>query len=103
METKPDNPTRDVPAIAAEHVSKTFPSQKALDDVTFEVRPGEVHALLGANGSGKSTLIKILAGFHVPDEGTEVRIEGQPLPFGASGASHDLGLRFVHQTLALIP
>jgi ribose transport system ATP-binding protein len=92
-----------VSAVVAEHVSKTFPSQKALDDVTFEVKAGEVHALLGANGSGKSTLIKILSGFHVPDEGSEVRVEGKPLPFGAGGASHEAGLRFVHQTLALIP
>jgi ribose transport system ATP-binding protein len=91
-----------VPAVVAEHVSKTFPSQKALDDVSVDVRPGEVHALLGANGSGKSTLIKILAGFHVPDEGSEVWVQGRLLPFGNGRASHDAGLRFVHQTLALI-
>lgn len=96
---RPDAP----PVIDAEHVSMTFPAQRALDDVSLRVVPGEVHALLGENGSGKSTLIKILSGYHTPDPGSFVRIEGQRLTFGSPKASHHAGLRFVHQHLALIP
>ena len=81
----------------------TFPAQRALDDVSLRVVPGEVHALLGENGSGKSTLIKILSGYHTPDPGSVVRIDGQRLTFGSPKASHHAGLRFVHQHLALIP
>jgi ribose transport system ATP-binding protein len=84
-------------------VSKTFPGQKALDDVSLSVRAGEVHALLGENGSGKSTLIKVLAGVYLPDSGSDVLVRGERLPLGSPQASHDAGLRFVHQKLGVIP
>jgi ribose transport system ATP-binding protein len=84
-------------------VSKTFPGQKALDDVSLSVRPGEVHALLGENGSGKSTLIKVLAGVYLPDTGSDVLVRGERLPLGSPQASFDAGLRFVHQKLGVIP
>jgi ribose transport system ATP-binding protein len=92
-----------VPVIDARNVSMTFPSQRALDDVSVQIEAGEVHALLGENGSGKSTLIKILSGYHTPDAGSAVRIEGEQLRFGSPKSSHEAGLRFVHQHLALIP
>ena len=90
------------PLIDAEHVSMTFPAQRALDDVSLQIEAGEVHALLGENGSGKSTLIRILSGYHTPDPGSAIRIEGEPLHFGSPKSSHEVGLRFVHQHLALI-
>ena len=58
-----------------EHLSKTFPGQVALSDVSISVAAGEVHALVGQNGSGKSTLIKILSGYHQPDEGASAWVE----------------------------
>jgi ribose transport system ATP-binding protein len=84
-------------------VSKTFIGTRALDDLTLSIDPAEIHALVGQNGSGKSTLIKILAGYHAPDAGT-LEIEGRPqrLPLTPQTSS-DLGLRFVHQNLGLIP
>jgi ribose transport system ATP-binding protein len=100
----PPAPKRGAEAlIEAEHVSKTFSTQRVLHDVTLTIRPGEVHALLGENGSGKSTLIKILSGFHTPDPGSVLRIAGEPLAFGSTKASYRAGLRFVHQHLALVP
>jgi ribose transport system ATP-binding protein len=92
-----------VPAISVEHISKTFPAQKALDDVSLTVERGEVHALLGENGSGKSTLIRVLAGYHLPDPGGSVMVDGQELTLGSAAASAAAGLRFVHQHLAVIP
>jgi ribose transport system ATP-binding protein len=91
-----------VPAISVEHVSKTFPAQKALDDVSLTVGRGEVHALLGENGSGKSTLIRVLAGYHLPDPGGSVTVAGEELTLGSAAASDAAGLRFVHQHLAVI-
>jgi ribose transport system ATP-binding protein len=58
-------------------VSKTFPGTKALRDVDLDVRAGEVHALVGHNGSGKSTLVKVLAGYHQPDPGLTVALDGE--------------------------
>jgi ribose transport system ATP-binding protein len=69
-------------------LSKTFAGRTVLQDVDLDVMAGEVHGLLGQNGSGKSTLIKILAGYHQPDEGATMQVEG--------------GLAFVHQDLGLV-
>ena len=88
--------------LVIEHLSKTFPGQRALNDVSFRVRPGEVHALLGHNGSGKSTLIKVLAGYHAPDPGGSVTVAGEALTFAAPQESLRTGLRFVHQSLGLV-
>src|SRR3954453_11338941 len=66
------------PVLEAVGVSKRFPGVVALDDVTFTLRAGEIHALVGENGAGKSTLIKILPGVHRPDEG-ELRLGGEPV------------------------
>lgn len=84
-------------------LSKTFPGQVALAGADLELRPGEVHALLGQNGSGKSTLIKILAGFHQPDPGAEASVNGEPLTLGSAFAAQHAGLRFIHQDLGLVP
>ena len=84
------------------HVSKVFQGQRALDDVDIDVRPGEIHALLGQNGSGKSTLIKILSGYHQPEDGAEGWFNGEQLTLGDSDAAYEAGLRFIHQDLGLI-
>ena len=62
------------------NLSKTFGGQRALEGASLSIAPGEVHGLLGQNGSGKSTLIKVLAGFHAPDPGGELSIQGRPAP-----------------------
>jgi ribose transport system ATP-binding protein len=92
-----------VPRLAVDGLSKTFPGQRALDRASITIAPGEVHALLGQNGSGKSTLIKILAGYHEPDDGWSATYDGTPLALGDAGAAHAAGIRFIHQDLALIP
>ena len=66
------------PAIALRGVTKRFPGVVANDAVTLDIRPGEVHVLLGENGAGKSTLIGMLSGLQQPDEG-EILIDGQPV------------------------
>ena len=83
-------------------LSKSFGGSHALRGVDFEVRPGEVHALVGTNGSGKSTLIKVLAGFHQPDPGSSCTIGGTSFALGNSSSADDVGIRFVHQELGLI-
>lgn len=89
-------------ALRIEHLSKTFPGQRALDDVTVEVAASEVHALVGQNGSGKSTIIKILAGYHQPDPGGSAWVDGAALTLGDGPAAAGAGIRFVHQDLGLV-
>jgi ribose transport system ATP-binding protein len=91
------------PLLRVTGLRKAFNGVPALRGVDIDVRPGEVHGLLGANGSGKSTLIKILAGFHDADGGV-VSIHGRELrtPFGPRGL-RDEGMGFVHQDLGLAP
>jgi ribose transport system ATP-binding protein len=86
--------------LVMENVSKVFEGQRALDGVDFDVRPGEVHALLGPNGSGKSTLIKILAGYHSPEDGARAWLGGEPLEIGSPAAG--AAIRFIHQDLGLV-
>ena len=88
-----------------ENLSKTFPGTVALSNVDLDIRPGEVHALLGHNGSGKSTLIKVLSGYHSPDPGASVWLNGQPAHFGALSHGqhgHAGHVSFVHQNLGLV-
>jgi len=90
------------PALVVRNLTKTFAGTAALNSFDLTVMPGEVHALVGENGSGKSTMIKILAGYHRPDPGGEVVIDGEPLTFGSAESSYSLGCRFVHQDLGLV-
>ena len=86
-------------ALRVSGLSKTFGATRALQDVSIDIRPGEIHALMGQNGSGKSTLIKALAGYHQPDSGAAADLGGVPFSIG-----HEVpeGLRFVHQDLGLV-
>jgi ABC-type sugar transport system ATPase subunit len=89
--------------LRVEGLSKTFPGTKALHEVDFDIRAGEVHALVGHNGSGKSTLIKVLSGYHQADPGARAFLDGEPVEIG--DLAHDIGethLSFVHQDLGLI-
>src|SRR5271156_5876378 len=88
-------------ALIVTNMSKSFAGPRVLDSVSLSLEPGEIRALVGENGSGKSTLIKILAGFHVPDEGS-AEVGGEPLQLGHGEASEAAGLRFVHQDLGLV-
>ena len=81
-------------------VSKNFGSVQALTDVDFEVRPGEVMALVGDNGAGKSTLIKCIAGIH-PIDGGEVWFDGKKVDITSPRDSAALGIEVVYQDLAL--
>ena len=84
------------------HISKSFPGVKALDDMNFNLKPGEVHVLIGENGAGKSTLMKILAGAYTPDCG-ELLVEGKRItkfnPINAQKA----GIGIIYQEFNLVP
>ncbi len=84
------------------HVTKRFPGIVANDDISFDLRQGEVHALLGENGAGKSTLMNCLYGLYHPDEG-EIAIKGGDVRLGSPRASIDHGVGMVHQHFMLIP
>ena len=90
------------PLIRIRGLTKAFPGVQALNDVDFDVVPGEVHALVGENGAGKSTLIKILAGVYEQDAGT-IEIDGEHIEIGSPHRATDLGLGFIHQDLNIVP
>jgi rhamnose transport system ATP-binding protein len=89
-------------AVTLSHITKSFAGLKVVKDVSFDARPGEVHALLGENGAGKSTLIKIMAGLYQPDEG-EIAVNGTPTKFAMPRDAHAAGIATVHQELLLFP
>jgi rhamnose transport system ATP-binding protein len=90
------------PILRLEGISKSFPGVRALADITFDVRPGEVHALLGENGAGKSTLIKIMSGVYQPDTGT-IELDGKATSFSSPQAAQDSGIATIYQELLLFP
>src|SRR4051794_34003527 len=83
-------------------VTKSFGAVRALKGVSFDLRVGEVHALLGENGAGKSTLIKLITGAHQPDSGT-MEIAGEPVRHLTPAAAHKLGIACIYQQPALFP
>ncbi len=83
-------------------ITKTFPGVKALDKVSFDIRAGEVHALVGENGAGKSTLMKTLAGLHQPDSG-EIVYQGKTIQVAGPLDARQKGILLIHQELSLSP
>jgi D-xylose transport system ATP-binding protein len=94
------NTNGSTPVLSLKGVSKSFGPVQALSDVDFEVRPGEVVALVGDNGAGKSTLVKTIAGIHPPDAGT-ISFEGDEVTIGGPHDAVELGIATVYQDLAL--
>lgn len=90
------------PALEMRRITKTYPGVRALSDVDFEARSGEVHALVGENGAGKSTLIKILAGAQPKDSG-EIYIDGRPVHIDTPQQAMDLGISVIYQEFNLVP
>ncbi|NVI89746.1 sugar ABC transporter ATP-binding protein [Actinomadura sp. BRA 177] len=89
------------PLLLMRGIVKQFPGVRALDGVDLDVRPGEVHCLLGQNGAGKSTLIKVLAGAHQPDEG-EIVFAGEPVRLAGPTAAMRAGIATIYQELDLV-
>ncbi|TPJ25582.1 sugar ABC transporter ATP-binding protein [Mesorhizobium sp. B2-7-2] len=102
--TTTGNAAADGPAVvlSATGISKRFGGIAALSDVSLDLRPGEVHALMGENGAGKSTLMKILSGVYTDYEGA-VAIDGQAVRFTGVRDAEDAGIAIIHQELNLVP
>src|SRR6478609_8479816 len=91
------------PILSAQKITKRFPGVVALQDVTFDLRPGEIHGLCGENGAGKSTLIKLLSGIHPYGsyEGDLV-VNGQPAHFRGIADAERAGIAVIYQELAVV-
>src|SRR5437660_5957096 len=83
-------------------ITKRFPGVVALEEVSLELRGGEVLALMGENGAGKSTLMKVLGGAYPPDDG-EILIDGRPVVLHGVKDAKRLGIALIHQELMLAP
>jgi ribose transport system ATP-binding protein len=88
------------PIFELRDIQKSFPGVHALNGVGFDLRPGEVHALLGENGAGKSTLVKVICGIYQPDSGS-IRLDGEPVAITGPTHAQSLGISAVHQELHL--
>src|SRR5215468_10621694 len=88
--------------LKADSINKSFGAVRALKGVSFELRAGEVHALLGENGAGKSTLIKVITGAHAPDSGS-IEIEGHAARRLTPASARRLGIAAIYQQPALFP
>ena len=93
---------RERPILELKGITKEFPGILANDHIDFDLRRGEVHALLGENGAGKSTLMNILYGLYSPDEG-EILVKGERVRFSGPGRRDRHGIGMVHQHFMLVP
>lgn len=91
-----------VPVLQMKHISKRFDTTQALDEVSLELYPGEIHALMGENGAGKSTLIKIMTGVYQPDKG-EMLLNGKPIRVGNSVDAQAYGIAAIYQEPMVYP
>jgi len=91
-----------VPLLEVREIAKTFPGVRALSGVSFDVRSGEVHALLGENGAGKSTLIKIVSGVYQPDQGS-ILVDGKTVHLSTPDDARRAGVATIYQELLLFP
>src|ERR1700730_6091283 len=99
--SRPGNRGADI-VISVRNVSKSFPGVQALRRVSFDLRAGEVHGLVGANGAGKSTLIRILAGATAPDEG-EIEVQGRATTLANPRQVRAAGIAAIYQELTIVP
>ena len=90
------------PVLEVRRVTKRFPGVLALNDASFELRPGETHALVGENGAGKSTLIKVITGVYSPDGG-QIIFKGEEVSFSEPRESQAAGISTIYQEVNLIP
>jgi len=94
-----DEPT--TPVLAVRDIEKSYPGVRALEDVSFDCRAGEIHGLVGENGAGKSTLMRVLAGVIQPDAGT-IQVKGRPVTLTTPRHAHDFGISMVYQDTRLV-
>ena len=88
--------------VELKHVTKRFPGVVAMRDMHIQIKPGEIHGLIGENGAGKSTLIKVLTGVHIPEEG-EIFIDGRKVSFSNPVQAREAGIACVYQELNIVP
>src|SRR5512142_2676098 len=90
------------PALEMRGITKRYPGVVANDHINLEVKPGEIHALLGENGAGKTTLMNVLYGLATPDEG-EILLDGKPVRIAGPADAIARGINMVHQHFMLVP
>ena len=102
--SQPANETKEQtgPLMEVQNISKRFPGVVALDDVSLQFFPGEVHAVVGENGAGKSTLMKIMSGAYIPDSGT-IYLSGEKVSFSHPLQALNKGVSIIYQEFNLLP
>ena len=90
------------PILSLRNVSVTFGGVKALQDVSFEVLPGEVQCIAGENGSGKSTLIKVITGVYQPNPGSQITVDGQTVEAMSPAQARTAGFQVIWQDLSSV-